>query len=108
MATTPSKTPAKAEESKTETPAATRLSASEGLAADALADDAGVAATQKAVAEKLQTEWDQGFRGTAPDPTPNENYTLAGVTNPDKHTPEEFKTQTGVVVYPSVHPDATK
>ncbi len=107
MATTPRK-PAEAEESKTETPAATRLTASEGLPADALADDPAVAATQKAVAEKMRSEWDQGFRGTAPDPTPNENYTLAGVTNPDKHTPEEFKTQTGVVVYPSVHPDATK
>lgn len=107
MATTPRKS-AEAEESKTETPAATRLTASEGLPADALADDSAVAATQKAVKAAMDRDTEQGFRGTAVDPTPNENYTLAGVTDPSKHTPEEFKTQTGVTVYPSVHPDAAK
>lgn len=30
---------------------------------------------------------DQGYFGTTPDPTPNDNYTVAGVTS-DKPTPE--------------------
>jgi hypothetical protein len=45
-------------------------------------------------------EWDKGYRGTEADPTPNHNYTVAGVTDPDVHVPEEFKTKTGVVVLP--------
>lgn len=115
MATTPSK--AKTEEpkaeqpeqSKTESPAGVRLASVEpGPPADALADNEAVAATQKAVAERMQSEWDAGVRGTPVDPTPNENYTLAGVTDPSKHVPEEFKTRTGTVVYPTVHPDAAK
>lgn len=39
------------------------------------------------VAEKLQEEQEQGFRGVAVDPTPNENYTVEGVTS-GKPTPE--------------------
>lgn len=114
MATTPSKTAPKAEEAKTEapkteSPGGVRLASVEpGPAADALADDAAVAATQKVVAERMQSEWDAGVRGTPVDPTPNYNYTLAGVTNPNVHTPEEFKTRTGTIVYPTVHPDAAK
>lgn len=113
MATAPRKTDeastAKAESPKTESPNLTRLPSVEpGPPADALADDPAVAATQKAVADAIQVETERGYRGTAVDPTPNENYTLAGVTNPDKHVPEEFKTRTGTIVYPSVHPDATK
>ncbi len=41
-----------------------------------------------------------GVRGTPPDPTPNENYTVAGVVDPNVHVPEEFKIQTGVTVLP--------
>lgn len=48
----------------------------------------------------LNEEWDRGFRGTEADPTPNDHYSVAGVTDPDKHVPEEFKTRTGVAVYP--------
>ncbi len=33
------------------------------------------------VAEKLQAEQEQGFRGVAADPTPNEAYTVKGVTS---------------------------
>ena len=37
--------------------------------------------------EKLEQEQAQGYRGTVPDPTPNENYTVSGVTS-GKPTPE--------------------
>lgn len=46
-------------------------------------NDAGAAEA----AEKLQAEQEQGFRGVAVDPTPNENYTVAGVAA-GKPTPE--------------------
>ena len=32
------------------------------------------------VQDKMDVEQEQGFRGTPVDPTPNENYTVAGVT----------------------------
>lgn len=34
----------------------------------------------KEVQKKMDVEQEQGFRGTVPDPTPNANYTVAGVT----------------------------
>lgn len=46
-------------------------------------DDLGRAEVER----KLDAEQERGFAGTVPDPTPNENYTVAGVTN-DKPTPE--------------------
>lgn len=39
------------------------------------------------VDEKIDQEQEQGYRGTTPDPTPNENYTVAGVVA-GKPTPE--------------------
>ena len=50
--------------------------------------DAGAAQVQATVEEELE----QGFRGTAVDPTPNENYTVEGVTS-GAPTPEttDFK-----------------
>lgn len=39
------------------------------------------------VADAIAQETSQGFRGVEVDPTPNENYTLAGVTS-DAPTPE--------------------
>jgi hypothetical protein len=45
--------------------------------------DAGASQVDEAVAQ----EQEQGFRGTKVDPTPNENYTVAGVTA-GKPTPE--------------------
>lgn len=45
-------------------------------------------ATKKDSTEKqVDVETEQGFRGVEVDPTPNENYTLAGVTS-GKPTPE--------------------
>lgn len=44
-------------------------------------------AGEKEVAEKVEEIEEQGFIGTEVDPTPNENYTVAGVTA-GKPTPE--------------------
>lgn len=46
-------------------------------------DDLGQAEVQK----KADEELDQGFRGVEVDETPNENYTVGGVTS-GKPTPE--------------------
>ena len=46
-------------------------------------NDGGAAEVQA----KVDEENEQGFRGTAVDPTPRENYTLSGVTS-GKPTPE--------------------
>jgi hypothetical protein len=64
--------------------------------ADAPAPDVNVEPLHAA----LKEEWEKGYRGTEADPTPNEHYTVAGVTDPDKHVPEEFKVQTGKLVLP--------
>lgn len=45
--------------------------------------DAGEAEVQ----DRVDQETEQGFRGTEADPTPNENYTVDGVTS-GKPTPE--------------------
>lgn len=50
--------------------------------------------------DALKEEWEKGYRGTEADPTPNHNYTLAGVVDPNVHVPEEFKVRTGDVVLP--------
>lgn len=47
------------------------------------ADDAGQAEVQKRFDEAAE----KGYFGEVPDETPNENYTLSGVTS-DKPTPE--------------------
>lgn len=39
------------------------------------------------VQKQIDVETEQGFRGVEVDPTPNENYTVAGVTS-GKPTPE--------------------
>ena len=77
-----------------------KVAESNALAADAVAEEAGGAETQRQVQEKMDADTARGFRGTPVDPTPNENYTVAGVTDPGKHVPEEYKIQTGVVVPP--------
>src|ERR1700748_1529979 len=64
-------------------------------AADAVAEPA-IQELHDAVKEAEKV----GYLGTPADPTPNEHYTVAGVLDPNKHVPEEFKTQTGVIVYP--------
>ena len=50
-------------------------------ASDAEASAKGVAAVQRGVKEAVDAETEQGFRGVRTDPTPNENYTVKGVTS---------------------------
>ena len=46
-------------------------------------DDSG----ENEVAQRMEKELEQGYVGTVPDPTPNENYTASGV-NEGLPTPE--------------------
>lgn len=55
--------------------------------ADAKADGGGVRELQDAVQKQADEENEKGYRGSTPDPTPNEHYTVAGVTS-GKPTPE--------------------
>ncbi len=50
-------------------------------------DQKATDAAAKQVQEAVDQETEQGFRGVEVDPTPNENYTLKGVTA-GKPTPE--------------------
>ena len=52
-------------------------------------EDLGAAEVQK----KVDKETDQGFAGSVPDETPNQNYTIKGVTK-DKPTPETSAPET--------------
>lgn len=90
MATTPSKT-TKASEGASDADESRKATKSPPEAPETSAPEAEHA---------LKEEWEKGYRGIEADPTPNENYTLAGVTDPDKHVPEEFKVQTGKLVLP--------
>jgi hypothetical protein len=70
--------------------------ASEGLPSDTVAEP-----SIQALHDAVKVEQEQGFRGTAADPTPNDHYTVAGVLDDSKRVPEEYKTQTGTIVYPA-------
>lgn len=54
---------------------------------DTTDDEATVETTHAEAQEAMDAEHEKGYRGVAVDPTPNENYTLAGVTS-GKPTPE--------------------
>lgn len=58
----------------------------DGHAAKSRAEQADAAVSGQ-VADAIAQEQEQGFRGVEVDPTPNENYTLAGVTS-GQPTPE--------------------
>lgn len=45
----------------------------------------------KEVQQRVDAETEQGFSGTVPDKTPNQNYTVGGVLK-DKPTPETTAT----------------
>lgn len=66
--------------------------AAEAKAAEAARQDQGLPSAQAdagadQVQAKVNAEEEQGYRGVAPDPTPNEHYTVKGVTS-GKPTPE--------------------
>lgn len=62
----------------------------EGLEAKAVAEKAD-AKVAKQVQKQVDQETEQGYRGVETDPTPNENYTVAGVTSgaPTPETDDE-------------------
>lgn len=51
------------------------------LPADAIADDPAAGDLQRHIQERFNVEAENGHRGVKHDPTPRENYTLAGVTS---------------------------
>ena len=51
------------------------------LPADTVADDPAAGDLQRHIADKIAAENEAGHRGAKSDPTPRENYTLAGVTS---------------------------
>lgn len=55
--------------------------------ANQVADEPGAAALQEFMQKRVDAEQAKGHRGTKMDPTPNKNYTLAGV-NKGLPTPE--------------------
>lgn len=58
----------------------------------ATTDEGGAEAGNAEVQEKIDAESEQGYRGFVADTTPNENYTVAGVTS-GKPTPETTRRQ---------------
>lgn len=48
---------------------------------------------EEIVVDKVEKDIEQGYHGTVPDPTPNENYSVAGVTagKPTPETDEELR-----------------
>lgn len=65
-----------------------KASTTDRLGGDAQQEkSADAEATNKLVQDVFDVEQDQGFRGTKVDPTPNEHYTVEGVTG-GKPTPE--------------------
>lgn len=57
------------------------------MATTTKSEQANTEAAEAKVKAQFDKELEQGYRGVAVDPTPNENYTVAGVTA-GKPTPE--------------------
>ena len=68
-------------------PATAQAAAAGTPAGDPANDPALAEATNERVREAFEVETGQGFRGMVSDPTPNDHYTVGGVTS-DKPTPE--------------------
>ena len=84
---------------------------SKNKGSDSTDETSSVKATSESIVE---TETKQGFRGTEVDPTPNENYTVAGVTS-GAPTPEtdadhaaSVRLQTGLGLSPLEAADREK
>lgn len=64
----------------------------------------------KEVQKKMDEETEQGYRGFVPDPTPNENYTVKGVTSgaPTPENNPEAAAEAGSSKFAQVNPDPAK
>lgn len=64
----------------------------------------------KEVQAKVDVETEQGFVGFVPDPTPNENYTIAGVTSgaPTPENNPQAAAEAGSGKYRGVNPEPAK
>jgi len=64
----------------------------------------------KQVQEKMDEEQEKGYRGFVPDPTPNENYTVAGVTKgaPTPENNPQAAADAGSTKFAQVNPEPAK
>lgn len=64
----------------------------------------------KEVQAKMDEETEKGYRGIVPDPTPNENYTVAGVTSgaPTPENNPDLAAETGSGKFRDVNPEPAK
>lgn len=64
----------------------------------------------KEVQAKMDEETEQGYRGFVPDPTPNANYTVAGVTSgaPTPENNPKAAAEAGSSKFAQVNPDPAK
>lgn len=64
----------------------------------------------KEVQAKMDKETEKGYRGTVPDPTPNANYTVAGVTSgaPTPENNPDAAAEVGSGKFRDVNPEPTK
>lgn len=69
---------------------------------DSMNSDAKATQSMDSIQERFNKEQSQGFRGTEVDPTPNENYTVAGVVKgaatpeTDVNSAKEVRDATGL------------
>ena len=64
----------------------------------------------KEVQKKMDEETEQGYRGFVPDPTPNENYTVKGVTAgaPTPENNPQAAAEAGSAKFRDVNPEPAK
>lgn len=64
----------------------------------------------KEVQKKMDVETEQGYRGEVPDPTPNANYTVAGVTSgaPTPENNPDAAAEVGSGKFRGVNPEPAK
>lgn len=62
------------------------------------------------VQAKMDQEQEQGYRGIVPDPTPNQNYTVAGVTSgaPTPENNPQAAAEAGSTKFAQVNPEPAK
>lgn len=58
--------------------------------------DAAKVAINQSASKRLMADQEKGYSGTVTDPTPNENYTVAGVTSGAKTPENDLETRAEV------------